>query len=86
MSERQDMERRRTLSCSGNLGLYCWLHGVDDTTPEELAAIFHEKAELVRQYATKVFDDVEEDAEVGAMWDSETLDELDEKEYYNEDA
>lgn len=47
MSDRQDTECRRTLSCTGNLGLYCWLHKVDDTTPGELVAAFHEKAELV---------------------------------------
>lgn len=82
MAEQQNDERRRTLSCSGNLGLYCWLHGVENATPEELASIFHEKAELVRQYAAKIFDEAEEDAEIGAMWDSETYEELDEKEYY----
>lgn len=82
MTKQEDKNRRRTLSCSGNLGLYCWPHRVDGATPEELASIFHEKAELVRQYAAKIFDDVEEDAEVGAMWDSETYEELDEKEYY----
>ena len=29
-----------------------------------------------------VFDDAEDEAAISAMWDSETLDELDEKEYY----
>ena len=81
MSE-QNTKRRRTLSCSGNLGLYVYLHGVENMEPEELAAIFHEKAEQVRQYAEKLFDDVEDEAAISAMWDSETLDELDEKEYY----
>lgn len=82
MTEQRDSERRLTLSCSGNLGLYCWLHGVENVTPGELASIFHAKAELVRQYAAKIFDDVEEDAEIGAMWNSETGEDLDEKEYY----
>ncbi|MBP3556081.1 MAG: hypothetical protein J6K20_00035 [Thermoguttaceae bacterium] len=87
MSERQDMERRRTLSCLGDLELRCWLHHVENVTPEELAWMFHEKVELVRRYATEIFDDVEEgDACVGSMWDGETGDNLDEKEYYNEDA
>lgn len=82
MTERRDTERRRTFSCSGKLGFYCWLHDVENVTPEELANIFHTKAELVRQYAAKIFDDVEEDAEIGAMWNSETCEMLEERDYY----
>lgn len=86
MSERQDMERRRTLSCLGDLELRFWLHHVENVTPKELASIFHEKVELVRRYAKEIFDDVEDgDACVGSMWDSDTYVDIDEKEYYNED-
>ena len=85
MSERQKEERRRTLTCSGNLGLYCWLHSVENTTPEELVSLFHQKAEQVRHYALQIFDDAEEESYVGSMWDNETRKELDEKEYYHED-
>jgi hypothetical protein len=85
MSEQQDEERRRTLSCSGDLGLYCWLHCIENTTPEELASLFHQKAEQVRHYALQIFDDVEEESSVGSMWDCETREDLDEKEYYHED-
>ena len=83
MSERQDMERRRTLSCLGDLELRCWLHDVENVTPKELASMFNEKVELVRRYATEIFDDVEEgDVCVGPMWDGETGDDIDKKEYY----
>lgn len=87
MSERQDMEQRRTLSCLGDMELRCWLHHVENVTPKELASMFREKVELVRRYAAEIFDDVEEgDVCIGFMWDSETDDDIDEKEYYNEYA
>lgn len=82
MSEQQNEERRRTLSCSGNLGIYVYLHDVENMEPDELTALFHEKAEAVRHYAMQIFDDAEEDAEVGEMWDGETGEEISEEEYY----
>lgn len=82
MSNRQNTGCRRTYSCSGNLGIYVYLYEVEGKTPEEVATIFHEKAEEVRAFAAKVFDEAEEDAEVGEMWDAETGKELNEKDYY----
>lgn len=64
------------------MGIYVYLHDVENVTPEELATLFHEKAEAVRHYAVQIFDDAEEDAEVGEAWDGETGEEFAEEEYY----
>lgn len=80
MDKQQDKTRK--YSCSGNLGIYVYLCGIKDKTPEEVAALFHEKAEEVRAFAAKVFDEAEEEAEVDEMWDAETLEYVDEKDYY----
>lgn len=82
MTDRQNMERRRTYSCSGNLGIYVYLYGVEDKTPEEVASLFHQKADQVRHFALQVFNDAEEDAEISEMWDAETCEMLEEKDYY----
>ena len=86
MSEQQDARRRETLSCLGMLELCCWLHGVENTTPEKLAAIFSEKAARVRHYAMKLFDDVEDgEAKINSMWVYDTYEEIDKEEYSHED-
>ena len=78
----KQQNKTRKYSCSGNLGIYVCLCGIKDKTPEEVAALFHEKAEEVRAFAAKVFGEAKEDAEVDEMWDAETLEYVDEKDYY----
>ncbi len=80
MSKRQ--EKIAKYSCSGNLGIYVYLYEVEGKTPKEVASLFHQKADQVRRFALQVFGDAEEDAEINEMWDAETGEMLEERDYY----
>lgn len=80
MSEQK--KQSQTYSCCGNLGIYVYLYEIEGKTPQEVASLFHQKADQVRHFALQVFGDAEEDAEISEMWDAETGEMLEEKDYY----